>query len=394
MHKVLEYLYSLERFGIKLGLDVMNQLMDVLDHPEKKFKSIHVTGTNGKGSTCAFLASILRKAGYTVGLYTSPHLIRFNERIKLNGVDISDKDLIRFTSVIREKLHGIDATFFEFTTALAFLYFAEKKVDIAVIEVGMGGRLDATNVIVPEVCVITHVAFDHLEHLGKTLIEIAREKAGIVKTNVPLVTAETHPDVLALFRKVCHDHGSEMTVVGDAGDWKLSLRGEHQTVNARTAVAALRVIHDIFPVSDQAIREGLATAKWPGRLMVVSEKPLIILDGAHNLDGMLALRDYIVELPRRKILLLGIAEDKDVSAMVKLIVPLFEQVIVTQGNFKPMDAGKLAGEVRKHCSNVTIVPSAAEAFRKARASVKKNELLLVTGSLYLVGDVLGVLEHL
>ena len=367
--------------------------MDILDHPEKKFKSIHVTGTNGKGSTCAFLASILRKAGYNVGLYTSPHLVRFNERIKVDGVDISDKDLIRLTSLIRGKLNGIEPTFFEFTTALAFLYFAECTVDIAVVEVGMGGRLDATNVIVPEVSVITHVAFDHQEHLGKTLLDIGWEKVGIMKKSVPLVTAETNPEILTLFRKVCAENGSEMIVVRGTDEWKLSLRGKHQMVNARTAVAALRVIQDTFPVSEKAIREGLATASWPGRLMVVSEKPLIILDGAHNVDGMVVLRDYVMTLPWRKTLLIAIAEDKDAVAMVRLIVPLFENVVVTQGNFKPRDAEKLAVEVKKNCSNVTIISSAAEAFEKARASVKDNELLLVTGSLYVVGDVLKLLEQ-
>jgi dihydrofolate synthase/folylpolyglutamate synthase len=305
MHEVLEYLYSLERFGIKLGLDVMKQLMDILDHPECGFRSIHVTGTNGKGSTCAFIASVLQKAGYNVGLYTSPHLVRFNERIKVNGVDISDEELIRLTSLIRGKRNGIEATFFEFTTALAFLYFAECKVDIAVIEVGMGGRLDATNVIVPEVCVITHVAFDHLEHLGKTLIEIAREKAGIVKKRVPVVIAETNTEILVLFRKVCRESGSEMIVVRGTEEWTLSLRGKHQMVNARTAVAALRVIRNRFPVSEKAIREGLATASWPGRLMVVSENPLVILDGAHNVDGMMVLRDYVSALSHRRFLCLA-----------------------------------------------------------------------------------------
>ena len=410
MHETLEYLYSLERFGIKLGLDVMHQLMDILDHPEQRLRSIHVTGTNGKGSTCAFLASVLRTAGYKVGLYTSPHLVRFNERIKVDGVDISDDDLIRLTTLIRGKLDGIEPTFFEFTTALAFLYFAEKKVDIAVIEVGMGGRLDATNVVVPEVSVITHVALDHTEYLGKTLLDIAREKAGIVKKGVPLVTAETNPEALDVFRKVCAEKKSELFVVQDllhaqsladgkfsvtgkvSGTFFLSLPGNHQITNACTALVALSVIKTKFPIPARALQDGLATAEWPGRLMVVSEKPMVVLDGAHNVDGMRVLSEYVGTLPRRKTLMIGIAQDKDAAAMVKLIVPLFENVIVTQGNFKPMDAEALARVVRKHCSNVTVVLSSAEAFEKARAAVRGNELLLVTGSLYLVGDVIRLLE--
>lgn len=203
MHQELEYLYHLERFGVKPGLGVMRELMDVLGHPEKKFKSIHVTGTNGKGSTCAMVESVLRESGIKTALYTSPHLYTFNERIKISGVPISDSDLISLIQEIRDVVekNNLQPTFFEFTTALAFLYFSRAHIDIAVIEVGMGGRLDATNVITPLLSIITNVGLDHMEFLGDTVEEIAREKAGIIKEGVPVITREEDENILNIFNE-------------------------------------------------------------------------------------------------------------------------------------------------------------------------------------------------
>src|SRR3989338_1387571 len=250
MQSTLDYLYSLERFGIKLGLETTQKMLDVLENPHHTFKSIHVTGTNGKGSTCAFLASILQEAGYKTGLYTSPHLVKFNERIKINGFDIPHQDLLQLISEIKEKCSHLNPTFFEFTTAMAFLYFARQKVDFAVIEVGMGGRLDATNVIMPEVSIITNIGFDHMKHLGDSKEAIAREKAAIIKEKVPLVTAEQDPLLVSYFEKVCRQKQSpiflvkDVTIISkqeslsgqsftvDGGKFSITLLGRHQQTNA------------------------------------------------------------------------------------------------------------------------------------------------------------------
>lgn len=417
--KELEYLYGLERFGIKLGLEVMQELMERLGHPEKSFKSIHIAGTNGKGSTAAFVASALRKAGYNVGLYTSPHLIRFNERIQVNGEEITDRELIYFIELVRKKIENaqdkLQATFFEFATAIAFLYFAHKKVDIAVIEVGMGGRLDATNVITPEVCVITNIGFDHEEHLGSGLLEIAREKAGIIKKHVPVVTAERNKEVLDYFRDVCKGKESELFVVQEhlkangvaeslggqefavngaiEGRFSIRLLGEHQVENACCALLALKLLGLCgINIHKVAMQEGLSAAEWDGRLQIISRKPLVIVDGAHNAAGIEALCNFVKRFENRKVLVIGIAKDKRIGEMVKLIAPLFEKVIVTKGSFKPAETSVIAEEARKYCDDVKEIEDVNEAIEAAFGFAEKGDTILVTGSLYMVGDALAVLK--
>ena len=215
MQEVLDYLYGLKKFGSKLRLEEMEKLVSVLDHPQKKFKSIHIAGTNGKGSTSAFLAQILQEAGYKVGLYTSPHLVNFNERIKINGKDISGQKIVELSEIMKRKVeeNEIDTTFFEFTTAMAFQYFADEQVDFAVVEVGLGGRLDATSVIDPEICVITNISLEHTRVLGESKEEIAKEKAAIIKENKIVVTAETNETVLDIFNSVCNQKNSSLMVL-------------------------------------------------------------------------------------------------------------------------------------------------------------------------------------
>ena len=242
MQLTLDYLYNLERFGIKLGLEAITELLGLLDNPQKKFKSVHIAGTNGKGSVSAYLAAILQEASYKVGWYTSPHLIKFNERIRVDGKAIENRELVRLTELIKEKVEGkIQPTFFEFTTALAFLYFAEQKVDFAVVEVGMGGRLDATNVLNPEVAVITNISFDHQKHLGNTLEKIAGEKAGIIKENGKVVVGKRDIGLVKLFKEKCEEKKSTLFLAGKE-QIETPLLGRHQQENANTAITSPKIL--------------------------------------------------------------------------------------------------------------------------------------------------------
>lgn len=417
LNETLDYLYGLERFGIKLGLDVIEQIMASLGNPHQSFKSVHVAGTNGKGSTCAFVARVLQEAGYTVGLYTSPHLVRFNERICINGEEITDHELIYFTDIIRKKIEekGIQPTFFEFTTALAFLYFAHKHVDIAVVEVGMGGRLDATNIIQPLVSVITNISLDHMEHLGKTVSQIAREKAGIIKPGCLVVTAEKNPRVVKYFKQVCAERNVELLLLheqlratvleanlehqkfdvsGAVEDtYTIPLLGAHQIVNACTALLVLRSLEKRgFSISPFIIKKGLEATAWAGRLDLVSYNPLVLVDGAHNVAGIKALCDFLRTLEHRKVLVIAIANDKDRECMLQMIVPLFEEVIVTQGHFKPTPADVLADDARAYSSHVREIPGVGDAIEIALSIAAKEDTVLFTGSLYMIGDVLAILR--
>jgi dihydrofolate synthase / folylpolyglutamate synthase len=437
MQEVLDYLYNLERFGIKLGLDVIKELLHKLDNPQNKFKSVHIAGTNGKGSTACFLDSILRSSGKKVGLYTSPHLVKFNERIQINGKDISDLDLVRLTTKIKNicEQNKIEATFFEFTTAIAFLYFAENNVDYSVIETGLGGRLDATNVLTPELSLITNIDIDHTKHLGDTKEKIAVEKAGIIKENSLVLTAEQDPSILEIFSNVCKEkksklcvlddkfdiklinsdlHGQEFSVTGKMeGGFTIKMLGQHQIRNAVLAIMGARKLG----ISQEEISEGLKNAYWPARLDIIKQDPLVLVDCAHNLAGITELVNFlkgtgcdvgardplkissqnfcpsigadITKIDKKKTLLLGTSEDKQISEMLKLLVPFFDKVVLTQGNFKPASLELLEDEVRKYCSEVYAYSDLKEAIPKAIELTNDNEMLVITGSIYLVGDVLG-----
>jgi len=414
MQGILDYLYGLTRFGIKPGLEVTKKLLDSLGNPQNKFKSIHIAGTNGKGSTTAFTASILKEAGYKVGMYTSPHLIKFNERIKVNGIDIADEEIVKLVELIRAKAeeNDLQPTFFELTTILAFLYFAQKNIDMAVVEVGLGGRLDSTNVIMPELAVITNIDIDHKEHLGETKELIAIEKAGIIKPNVPLVTAEEDENLLDIFKGKTKDimvlkdeikinsfasdlQEQKFTVSGKInGTFSIRLLGKHQIENACTALLVARLLQGRnISISDQDCKKGLINTQWPARLQFFSKTPLLLLDGAHNAAGMQKTAEFVSTIPNRKVLVVAFAKDKEVSKMVSLIAPLFEEVIITQGNFKPQDTSIIAREVRKYNLHIKEIPDVKKAISLAQSRVKDDELILVTGSLYMVGDSLKQLNQ-
>lgn len=410
METELEYLYGLERFGIKPGLAVMEQMMEALGHPEQSFRSIHVTGTNGKGSTCAMMESLLRTAGYKTALYTSPHLYAFNERIRVGGMNIPDQVLLELITEIRlivEREH-VQPTFFEFTTALAFLYFSRSKIDIAVIEVGMGGAYDATNVITPLVSVVTNVGLDHMEYLGPTTHHIAREKAGIIKEGVPVVTAEQDPDILRIFVGRAEEQHTNVIRVQDAVRAKkissdltgqqvqldsfviqLPLLGDHQIINMETAIAAIGAISAKgFVVPQESIVTGISRTSWEGRLQIVSRDPLVIIDGAHNQDGARVLASFLSTISRHDVLVFAAKKGKDISDMQHLIIPLFSHVIVTEGSFLPQKAEVLAEKIRSVHKNVSVEKHVPDALRSAKKLVPKDGTIVVTGSLYMIADAL------
>jgi len=391
----VKYLESLEKFGINLGLDRINYLLEQLDNPHLKFKSIHVAGTNGKGSTCAMIASILKEAGYKVGLYTSPHLFKYNERIKINGKDISDKDFQEGLRLIQQiagkpatKRRGFQQpnhlstqqpTVFEVLTALAFWYFAEKKVDYAVVEVGMGGRLDATNVITPLVSVITNVELEHTAILGNTLAKIAVEKGAIIKPGIPVVTAEKKSEPLRVLTHLAAKNDSRLVAVGVIGEGLPSgLAGEYQKLNAACALAAIKMAN--IKASKSEILAGLKKVSWPARFQIVTKKPLTIVDGAHNPAGAKVLKETLLEkYPGKKfIFIIGAQEDKDSPAILEELRPLAQEIIITRSSH--------------HQARNSIAGKKAIPLRDALRSTKGEERV-IAGSLYLAADALKLLDH-
>ncbi|MBI4949975.1 MAG: bifunctional folylpolyglutamate synthase/dihydrofolate synthase [Deltaproteobacteria bacterium] len=411
----LSFLYGLQRHGIRPGLARVEKLLGLLGNPESDFLSIHIAGTNGKGSTSAFAASILREAGFRTGLYTSPHLSKFNERIQVNGRAISDADLSRLVPRVRNAARGVKGqlSFFEFTTTLAFLYFSEKKTDVVVVETGMGGRWDATNTVAPLVSIITNVGLDHTAHLGSTLAEIAFEKAGIIKYGVPVVTGETHKAALSVIAKRARELDAPLIILGRAFDidgdersvdytgidggirgLKLGLSGAHQMSNASVALAALECVRMYgLHITAKAVRDGLKKASWPGRLEVVKKRPLVLLDAAHNPSGAKALGAYLEGLKKRRLsLVIGVMNDKDIKGIFKELMPLSDTVFLASPRVKrsaPVEAlERLALPFKKR---VISAGSVKEACRLAIAEAGPEDAVCVTGSIFTVGEARGYL---
>jgi dihydrofolate synthase/folylpolyglutamate synthase len=408
----INYLYSLQRFGIKLGLKNISELLRRLNNPHKSLRFVHVAGTNGKGSIAAILSSILTEAGYTVGLYTSPHLVSFRERIKLNGKPIPKAEVIDSVREIKAKIKtGISPTYFEFTTCMAILYFAKKLVDIAILEVGMGGRLDATNVIQPLVTVISNVSLDHEVYLGNSLISIAKEKAGTIKRGAEVVTAERKPKVLAVIEGFCRKSSCSLYRVGrdirerrvkvnsntfhyfgldrHLLNLEVGLRGRHQVVNASTALGVIEILmRKGYKVGNSAIYDGLKDVRWPGRLEVVQKDPLVILDGAHNPVAanclIYAIKEFAFD---NLILVIGVMKDKDINGILKRLVPLSDKVILTRPSYEraadPENMRKMAMPFQK---DILISKKVDDAVRLALSLALKRDLICVTGSLYTVGE--------
>ncbi|TEB07331.1 Folylpolyglutamate synthase [Pelotomaculum schinkii] len=419
-HEAMEYVASLGKFGFNFGLERIEELLGRLDNPHRKLSIIHIGGTNGKGSTTAMLAAILQEAGYRVGTFTSPHLHSYTERFRINGVNIPEESIAALISELRPHLDAMVAegfehpTEFEVATAVAFLYFNREKIDYLVLEVGLGGAIDSTNVAMPLLSIITNVTMDHMDYLGHTIREIAGVKAGIIKPGVPVVTA-AEGEGLDVIEAVSRENNCPLIRVGQDITWEhislspaaqrftirgrvrvyenltLYLIGRHQQVNAATAVAAAEILTELgVSISPAAVRSGLAAARWPARLEIMRREPLVIIDGAHNFAGARSLRLALEEtFPGRSIvLLIGMLGDKERARVVAELAPLARTVVVTRPNSpRAGNWQELAREAKRYTPEVYAIEDIRDALDKALSLAGPEELVCVTGSLYMVAEV-------
>lgn len=420
-NEALTYINDKDKYGSRLGLESIGLLLHHLGDPHRDLKYIHVGGTNGKGSISAYLAECLKNAGYKTGLYTSPYLERFTERIQINGEDIPEDELAKITENVKSAADKMVAdgmehpTTFEIVTAIGFAYFKKNGADYVVLEVGLGGRFDATNIIEESIAsIIATIDYDHMEVLGNSLAEIAYQKAGIIKKNGLVVAYPQGPESEKVLRSVSIENGAEYIAVDqnsvtikeqtDRGSifdysWKgetlknikISMLGEYQIFNAATAVTCLLELRRRGHVKfdDQHLYKGLASTRWKGRLEVLSRNPVFLIDGAHNLQGIenlakaISLFDY-----DRLILGVGVLKDKDYTHMIEKLIPLADEVIVTEVNMpRKLKAEILAEEIMKYTRSVHIEPSIPKAVKMAIDMASDVDLVLFGGSLYLIGEV-------
>ena len=409
--ETLEKIFNLRGGIIDLRLDRMRQALALFNHPENQFPSLHIAGTNGKGSTAALLHNILQQAGYRTALYTSPHLESFTERIRIGHEEIAQTEVV---SLADEIWHctaeaNVPLTFFEFITVMAFIYFARNRVNVAVIEVGLGGRLDATNVVTPLVSVITTIAKDHEAYLGPDELSIAREKGGIIKPRIPVICGKVSEPVTAVLQEIARLRESPAYFLGTSFSFllkneslfdyigikqnlsglALALRGRHQLANASLALAALELVNEYFPVPQVALRYGLETVQWPGRLELISERPLVILDGAHNPEGVRALADALIELRQgRKIkLLFATMADKEWQLMLEILAKLADEIIFTRVSMeRSADPELLAKNIPVPIPS-RVIQDSQTALAALLDRAQPDDILVVAGSLYLLGEV-------
>ena len=383
------FLSRIQVFGQQLGLETMRSLLRQMGDPQQSLRFLHIAGTNGKGSVAAMSQAVLTAAGYRTGLYTSPHLVSFCERIQIDGQLIPETDVARLVEQLQPLLERAQPrypTLFEVVTAIALQYFREQRVDVVVWETGLGGRLDATNVVTPLVSVITNIAFDHQQYLGDTLAKIAAEKAGIIKPGVPVVTA-AEGEALDVIRRVCAEQNAPLTVV-TAGENRTPLVGRHQAINCAVAEAALRA--SSLKITDEQMRTGFLRTRWPGRFEIVRCKPLTILDGAHNPHGAEALAATLREQfgGRKLTLILGVLRDKDYPTVCRILAPLAARILcVPVASERTAPAEEIAVACRpvvaEVCRNV------AEAYAKSGDA----DVVVITGSLFLVGEAMASLQR-
>jgi dihydrofolate synthase/folylpolyglutamate synthase len=412
---LLEKLYARRRFGIRPGVDRVSTLLARLGNPEKQFRSIHVVGTNGKGSTSAFLSSILKHAGYRTALFSSPHLVRFNERFRIDGVECQSGKLARNLEAVLD-VAPEEATFFEITTALAALVFSREMVEIAVIEAGMGGRSDATAAISGEMTIITPISIDHGEYLGRTLPEIANEKAGIIEPFTKVICAEQQEAAFAEIEKKSIEVNSSLACMGRdfSAAWNSrgtldyrgiltslmhlapGIPGRYQAGNAALAIAAAESFDfGGTAVGSDALAKGVTSTYWPGRMELIPGNPPLLLDGAHNPAGAKALAEALADYPCKRILMVtGACSDKDIDQMYTPLVPLVERVYtVTPSVDRALDGGELTrlftvmGIDSRPCATV------ADGIQKARRESVQGDMILVCGSLFIVGETKAWLEN-
>lgn len=420
----LDRLFKRHRFGIKMGLDIEPAILELLGNPERAFPVIHIAGTNGKGSTSAIISSVLIKAGYKVGLYTSPHLVSFNERFQVDAVSITDAELLELVRQIESVASevavtvGQEPTFFECATAMAFEHFKRNKVDIAVIETGMGGRLDATNVVAPLVSVITRISLEHTEYLGDNLAAIAFEKAGIIKQDRPVVIGAMDEEALDVIKRTAKERGSlclnsvehasirskstdltgqKVTIDTNSysyGTVKFPLLGKFQLENLATAISVIDTLRDTIQikVSEEAVKGGVASTIWPGRCQVIKSDPPVILDGAHNPDAAKALADVLKDnaAGRSVGLIVGMCGDKDPQQFLQYLSRITSELwIVPIDNERNMPTELVLNAATAVGLPATTAPL-SKAMQQAESWAKaENGIVCITGSLFLVGEVLG-----
>lgn len=418
--EALQYFEQTDLRGSYLGLEKISKVLDQLGNPEKQLKFVHVAGTNGKGSTATLLESCLRCAGYRVGLYTSPHLVRYNERFKINGKEIEDELLAKATERVKAVVDTLEQapTQFELMTCVGFCCFQEAECDIVVLEVGLGGRADTTNVIpVPEAAVITRIGLEHTEILGDTLEKITAEKAGIIKTGGTVILGDPTPEVLGVTEEICRQRGAELilsdpaeakpiarSVEGQKFSWKqypeiaLSLLGKHQLQNACTVLATIEALRGkMWKISDKAVLEGFRTAVWPGRFECVSQNPTIIIDGGHNQQCAEAIADALQEyFPGKKCaFLIGVMADKDFKGIFDAVLPLAEKIAaVTPDSPRALKAQRLCEKLQEEYgySDATPYERLEDALESLVSTADPNGVICICGSLYMVGDVRVLLK--
>ena len=430
--KYLDSFIDYERFDTyqyqtSFRLSRVEGLLSRMGDPHKRLKTIHVAGTKGKGSTCAMVASILHRSGYRVGLYTSPHLRSVRERINIDGYDITEEEFSYLVSKWRELLDNFkakerDLSYFEVLTALTFSYFDKCRVDFAVLETGMGGRLDATNVTEPIACGITPISYEHTEKLGNTLTAIAHEKAAIIKPGIHVVSAPQDKEVRDVMRARCDEVGASLYEVGrditfrrDSYDsdgqvftikgiskiypmLKIPFLGNHQLINGAVAVGIVESLTlSLFAVTETAIRAGLASTRWPGRLEIVERQPTIVLDGAQNRRSAAALSAAIKKFFNydRLILVIGVSKDKDIGGILDELLPISDELLITKARWPrakdPEDIKRVLPGAFK--GRISLIHSVGEALNVAKRSAKRRDLILITGSLYIVGEAKEVLTE-
>lgn len=417
----LNYINDKDKYGSRLGLTSIGRLLELLDNPQDGLNYLHVAGTNGKGSTSSYLSNMLIAAGYKVGLFTSPFLERFNERIQINGMDIPDETLGRITGLIKEKAdimvsEGLEhPTTFEIITAIAFIYYKEEKTDYVVLEVGLGGRFDSTNIIKKSLAsIITTLDIDHINELGDTLGKIAYQKAGIIKEDGLVISYPQDEEALKVIKEVTEDMKSELyispveniiikkeTDLGSTFDYsfknhelkniKISMIGEYQVFNAALALTTILVLKDkgLVKITDEMIYQGLKKSKWNGRLEVLRRNPTFLIDGAHNVQGINHLAKALELFQYDKLILgIGILKDKDVSHMVELLAPMADEIVVTEVQMpRKMEAELLAEEIKKYNKNVHIEKDIKKSIDKAIELATDRDLIVFGGSLYLIGEI-------
>ena len=404
--ETIEYLFNstpvFEHVGAsayKPGLQTTEILDAHYGHPHKNFKTIHIAGTNGKGSVSHSLASILQEAGYKVGLYTSPHLIDFRERIRVNGIPVSEEYVIRFVEDFKhlnsKRIHPLSPSFFELTTALAFKYFADEKVDIAVIEVGLGGRLDCTNIITPILSVITNISFDHTQFLGNTLAQIASEKAGIIKHQVPVVIGETTKETRPVFENKAKEMDAPIFFAeeidrSECDQYEFELKGSYQKKNLRTILCATKRLPFIHP---EHIQKGLTNVckntGLMGRWQTLSTNPLIICDTGHNVGGWKYLASQISSVPCDRLhIVFGMVDDKDIRNVLSMLPKNAVYYFTQANNHRAIPAQQVGELAKEYGLSGNIYPTVAQAYEEAKSSASEKDFIFIGGSSYIVADLL------